>query len=165
MGEQPQHSRETPEFRDGYYYGETDEGVKVGFIVRPPAVPDPEPDRDNFPWQAAVITTLRVSLRFVVTGLEEGPFEDTLTFDIENLSVLDNGSFGVSEGEPPLLFGINGLLLPNGQASGMCIGTTNGSIWHRTDRVTRWLCGSSGWRDWHATWKEHEGVGEFRFLA
>jgi hypothetical protein len=87
-----------------------------------------------------------------------------MTFDAEDVPIIDNGTFTYSGGDVPLLFGLNGLLLPNGQASGRCIGVTNSSIWGRTGRVTSFMYGSSGWRNWEAVWKDKGGVNALRFL-
>ena len=100
-------------FRDGYYEGATERGDEVAFIVRSPD-PDPEPDRQNFPWQVGVIANFRANLTFLVMGDEEGDVDETLRFKAEDVPVIDNGSFMQPGEEGPLLFALNGLLFPDG---------------------------------------------------
>ena len=51
------------------------------------------------------------------------PQAETLRFKAEDVPVIDNGSLMHSGEEGPLLFALNGLLLPDGQARGTCIGS------------------------------------------
>ena len=114
-------------FRAGHYEGTTDEGDRVAFTVRPPGVDLTssirEAARDH---PAAVIARLQTSLTFPMFGepVHEGGVE--VEFEMENVPVLDDASFLDSRlGWNFRLFAINGRLLPDGEASGVCIGVFN----------------------------------------
>jgi hypothetical protein len=147
--------------RHGYYEGSTEDGDEVAFIVRR-ADPDLPIDRD-LPWKIALITNFKAKLNVRIIEPVEGDSDSPVSFEAESVPVYDNGAFMHWPADTPWLF-LNGLLLPDGEARGACIGVLNGSSWLRTERATSFWYGASDWSKWQAIWQASEGVNALRFV-
>jgi hypothetical protein len=132
---------------DGYYEGATEEGDEVLLLI---------------PSHSPVIANFRAKLSFLVIVPLQDDFDDTMTFEAKDLPIDKDRTFSYSGGDGALLFGLNGVLLPNGQARGTCIGTRNGG-WSRAG-VNYLTYGSSGWRKWQAVRNDEEEVTAESFL-
>lgn len=108
------------------------------------------------PSQSHVITRFVATVSHVGAGAE-GRYEDEIDLVVSDVVIAGDGTFGYSgEWEENEFWwrAVNGTLLPNGDASGACIGVMNSNHGY----------GSSGWRKWTAARNDEVEVSSESFL-
>jgi hypothetical protein len=132
----------TATWREGYYEGATEDGGRVLFFV--------PSERYFVPSKTNMIARFQVQLNLLITDSTQGDHASRNTFEAEDVGIVGGGGFLHSSEDGALLFGLHGVLGPNGEAWGRCIGVVNGGY----DPCI--VFGPSQWRRWEAVWKATE---------
>jgi hypothetical protein len=99
----------SPTWREGYYEGATEDGGRVLFLV--------PSERYFVPSKTNMIARFQVQLNLLVTDSTQGVHADTDTFEAEDVGIVEGGGF-LHSSEDGTLFGLHGVLGPNGEAWG-----------------------------------------------
>jgi hypothetical protein len=133
-------------WREGYYEGATEDGGRVLFFV---------PSKTNViaRFQVVLNLLLRSSPADAVVGPEKDDTAGTLRFEAKDVPILE-GAFRHSSCEEGL-FALHGVLGPEGDAYGICIGVVNEAASHGPWGHS-FEFGSSEWGRWEAAWSTTE---------